>query len=60
MWSYTKWSNEILSRTFLVQSEQMLLVTFLAKYFPFGSAEILMCCKIQIPASSYIGHNQQK
>ena len=44
--SYTRCSNEILSRTFLGQSEQMLLVTFLAMSFPFGSAEIQMHCTI--------------
>ena len=47
VWSYTRYSNEILSRTFLGQSEQMLLVTFLAMSFHFGSAEIQMRCTIQ-------------
>ena len=46
IWSYTRWSNEILSRTFLGQSEQMLLLTFLAKSYPFASAEIQMSCTI--------------
>ena len=32
------------------QSEQMLLVTFLATSFPVGSAETQMNCTIQIPA----------
>ena len=35
-----------MSRTFLGLSEQMLLVTILAKSFPFGSAEIQMHCTI--------------
>ena len=42
--SYTIWSNGILSRTFLGLSEQMLLVAFWAKFFPFGSTEIQMRC----------------
>ena len=42
VWSYTRWNNGILSRTFLGQSQQMLLLTFLATSFPFSSAKIQM------------------